>query len=172
MAFTNGADLYRISNANYGPQVYSQQDVDTTAGTCTGLSRGNIIYSNNNVGSTMGGSSGSPVVNSDGKVVGQLSGGCGTNVNDVCDTINNATVDGAFAAYFEQVKPFLDPPECVPVEEICDDLIDNDCDGLIDGDDTEDCDGGGGEPKGEPCVDDSDCASNKCRGKPGAKTCK
>jgi len=63
---------------------------------------------------------------------------------------------------------------CTPSTEICNDTVDNDCDGLIDCDDA-DC---SGDPAcacaatGEPCTDDADCCSNKCRGKPGAKKCK
>ena len=57
----------------------------------------------------MGGSSGSPVVNSAGEVVGQLSGCCGFNCANECDAANNWTVDGAFAAYWTQVSDFLDP---------------------------------------------------------------
>jgi hypothetical protein len=81
--------------------------VDTSAGTCSGWPRGGWIYSRDAVGATEGGSSGSPVVNAAGQVVGQLSGACGTNVNDNCDSVNNATVDGAFASYFAEVEPYL-----------------------------------------------------------------
>ena len=42
------------------------------------------------------------MVNGSGQIVGQLYGACGTNLNDVCDAANNATVDGAFAAYATQ----------------------------------------------------------------------
>jgi hypothetical protein len=64
-------------------------------------------------------------------------------------------------------------------EASCDDGSDNDCDGAVDCDDS-DCDGdpacGGGTcelgQKGDVCSADADCCSNRCRGKPGAKTCK
>ena len=36
-------------------------------------------------------------------------GACGTNVNDPCDSVNNATVDGAFAFYWTSVQPILAP---------------------------------------------------------------
>jgi hypothetical protein len=42
-------------------------------------------------------------------VVGQLSGGCGTNVNDPCDNTHNATVDGALAFYWNSVQPIIAP---------------------------------------------------------------
>ena len=118
VANTNGAQLYRISNPNFGPQVYSAHNVDTSAPTCTGWPRGERIYSRDqdvdsatagHQGATDGGSSGSPVVNSSSQIVGQLSGACGFNVNNVCAFSENATVDGAFAFYFASVAPFLNP---------------------------------------------------------------
>ena len=141
VANTNGVRLYRFSHPQGSPQAYSEQVVDITKPTCGSWPRGSWIYSRDVLGATEGGSSGSPVLNGSGQVVGQLSGACGTNVNDVCDAIHNATVDGAFASYFDQVAAFL---------------------------------GGGGQcrPKGQSCSMDSECCSNSCRGKAGAKTCK
>jgi len=109
VANTNNAPLYRVSNPDFGPQVYSQHNVSTTAGTCSGWPRGERIYSKDITGATDGGSSGSPVVNASSQIVGQLSGSCGFNVNDPCDAAANATVDGAFAFYFNTVKPFINP---------------------------------------------------------------
>jgi len=48
-------------------------------------------------------------MNTSGQIVGQLYGGCGYNINDVCDSEQNRTVDGAFAFYFNDVKQWLDP---------------------------------------------------------------
>ncbi len=109
VANTNGAALYRISNPNFGTQVYSAHSVDTSAPTCQSWPRGERIYSRDTSGATDGGSSGSPVVNGSSQIVGQLSGACGFNVNDPCDAVNNATVDGAFAFYFSLVQPILNP---------------------------------------------------------------
>lgn len=109
VANTNNLQLYRISNPQFGPQVYSQHNVDTSKPTCTGWPRGERIYSRDITGATDGGSSGSPVINGSSQIVGQLSGACGTNVNDVCDAGANATVDGAFAYYYATVQPFLAP---------------------------------------------------------------
>lgn len=109
VANTNGVALHRVSNPNFGPQVYNEQTVSTSAPTCRSWPRGERIYSRDTLGGTDGGSSGSPVVNASDQVVGQLSGACGTNVNDPCDNVNNATVDGAFAYYWLSVEPFLQP---------------------------------------------------------------
>ena len=109
VASANGTHLYRISNPNFGPQVYSQHDVDTSSPTCRGLPRGQEIYSKDQTGATQGGSSGSPVVNSAGEVVGQLTGCCGYDCSNVCDSGSNWTIDGALAFYYASVEQFLDP---------------------------------------------------------------
>jgi lysyl endopeptidase len=109
VANTNGVALHRVSNPNFGPQVYNEQTVNTSAPTCRSWPRGERIYSRDTLGGTDGGSSGSPVVNSSDQVVGQLSGACGTNTADPCDSTKNATVDGALAYYWLTVKPFINP---------------------------------------------------------------
>jgi hypothetical protein len=173
---TNGAALHRVSHPSGAPQAYSNANVDTGAGTCQGWPRGPLIYSKGNVGATEGGSSGSPVVNASGQFVGQLTGGCGTNINDTCDHNSNSTVDGALAYYYSAVASFLDAGGgCVPTTENCTDGADNDCDGAIDCADS-DCSGspacsGGCSPSGASCTANSECCSNKCKGKPGSKTC-
>ncbi len=140
IAFTNGAALARVSNPNYGPQVFSTHDVDTGASTCNGLPRGEFIYSRDTFGATDGGSSGSPVVNSAGEIVGQLFGACGFDVGDPCNAADNSTVDGALAFYYNDIASILDPAGCDPSPEICDNGIDDDCDGDVDCNDA-DCSG-------------------------------
>jgi hypothetical protein len=65
---------------------------------------------------------------------------------------------------------------CDLFETSCTDNQDNDCDGFFDCGDSDcsgtaacQCDLGG---VGDSCTDDSDCCSNKCKGKSGRKTCK
>jgi V8-like Glu-specific endopeptidase len=143
VANSNGVHLYRLSHPKGSPQAYSEHVVDTSAPTCRTWPRGERIYSRDVVGATEGGSSGSPVLNGSGEIVGQLSGACGYNVNDVCDSNSNATVDGAFAYYYSDVAPYLDPaggPSC--------------------------------SPSGASCSAASQCCSGTCRGRPGSKTCK
>jgi hypothetical protein len=175
IANTNNAALYRISHPAWAPQAYSDGHVDTSAPTCTSWPRGERIYSRTTTGGTEGGSSGSPVVNASGQIVGQLSGACGTNVNNACDNTNNATVDGAFAFYFSSVQPFLGT-SCSPTTEVCNDGIDNDCDGATDCADSNcatapNC-SGSCSGAGASCTSNSQCCSNRCKGPTGGKTCK
>ncbi|ANM29526.1 hypothetical protein ABI59_07930 [Acidobacteria bacterium Mor1] len=109
VANSNNTQLYRVSHPSGQPQAYSEQRVNTSRPTCSGVGRGNFIYSVDNFGATEGGSSGSPVLNSSGQVVGQLFGACGTNTGNVCDSNNNSTVDGALAAYYSSISQWLDP---------------------------------------------------------------
>ena len=178
-ALPNGGQMYRVSHPNFAPQVFTRQQRDTSAGTCGGLPADAYIYSRDVEGATDGGSSGSPVVNASGQIIGQLYGGCGTNLSDVCDAANNATVDGAMAHYYPNVAAFLNPAGgCTPSTEVCTDGSDNDCDGLTDCADTANCStnpacsGGGCSAKGEACTVAADCCSNKCTGPAGNKTCR
>jgi lysyl endopeptidase len=108
VANTAGTQLYRLSHPKGAPQAYSRHSVNTTAGTCGGWPRGRWIYSNDTLGATEGGSSGSPVMNASGQVVGQLSGACGATPATSCDG-DDRTVDGALANYFANVRTWLAP---------------------------------------------------------------
>ncbi len=163
IANTNGASLYRISNANYGPQVYSQHDVDANTGTCNGLPRGEFIYSTDITGATMGGSSGSPVLNSASEIVGQLYGCCGYNCGDECDSQDNNTVDGALAHYWDSVSAYLDPGT-----QVCDN--DGSCEA---GEDCNNCANDcraktNGSPSSRYCCDGDlpDCGDTRCNESP------
>jgi hypothetical protein len=108
VAISDGTELFRISYPSGSPQAYSKHIVDSQYIECGTLPIGEFIYSQDAIGATEGGSSGSPVMNMSGQIVGQLYGACGYTL-EVCDAENNRTVDGAFAYYFNSVAPWLDP---------------------------------------------------------------
>lgn len=105
-AVEGGTYLHRLSHPGGRAQSYAATVVDLGAPSCAGA-RPRFLYSKIAAGGTFGGSSGAPVVTSNGQVVGQLLGGCGSP--DDCDPAQ-LTVDGGFAATYEQVRGFLDPP--------------------------------------------------------------
>lgn len=184
VANSNGSALYRISNPNFGPQVYSEHSVDNTGPECVGIPHGAWIYSKDEVGATMGGSSGSPVVNAKGEIVGQLTGCCGFDCGNVCDSESNWTIDGAFANYFSQIESILDPQGgggCTSDAE-CDDglsctgtetcALDGSCQssgnpcesGFICNEVNNSCDAAACGVNRATCNSNSDCCSNNCRG--------
>ncbi len=108
-----GTILRRLSNSSGGPMVYTRERVSATPdpAACSDSPQGDFIYEKDEVGGTGGGSSGSLAYTSDLRVVGQELGGCGLNVNDDCDVIQNSTVDGAFRVSFPFLQPFIAPGE-------------------------------------------------------------
>jgi lysyl endopeptidase len=161
-----GVVLHRVHHPGGAPQSYTTHVTDPSFQTCGGLPLAQFIYSLDTFGSTEGGSSGSLVATDAGEVVGQEYGGCGENLDDVCDSASWRTVDGAFAYYYDNVAEFLGS-SCDPAPEICDDGIDNDCDTDVDCDDS-DCSGDPAcqstcEPKNGVCSENLDCCSMICK---------
>jgi hypothetical protein len=168
IATTHGEKLYRVHHPKGAPQSYTEHYVDPNFGTCAGLPIPRFIYSQDTLGSTESGSSGSLVANADGEVVGQLYGGCGSYF-DECTDERWRTVDGAFAFYFDKVAPFL-AASCEPEPvEICDDGLDNDCNTDVDCNDSHCIDDPACDPpdscgpKNAICSDNEDCCSKNCK---------
>jgi hypothetical protein len=117
-ATPSGTKLFRISHpapSGYGPQPqqFSTTTVNTSVNTCGSWPRSSFVYSSTmptDMGGTYGGSSGSAVMLADGKVVGQLAGGCTTGPGQDpaagCDA-RISTTDGAFATTFSSISSFL-----------------------------------------------------------------
>ncbi|HSP34614.1 MAG TPA: trypsin-like peptidase domain-containing protein [Thermoanaerobaculia bacterium] len=124
-AQNGGMVLYRISfpfpdgAAQPFPASFSTTTLNTTRSTCTGRDRPNFRYSDQGRGGVYGGSSGSPVMTSDGAVLGQLLGSCGADPSAGCD-VRNATVDGSFAVSYSSIQQWLQggnpvtPTTCSP----------------------------------------------------------
>lgn len=106
-----GVSAYRISHPYGWPQFYSRHVISgvPSPGQCTGAPQGPFIYSKGAIGGTAGGSSGSLLCLPEGKVIGQLLGSCGTNLNDNCDSFGNSTLDGAFRTTYSAVAQWLNP---------------------------------------------------------------
>ncbi|MDJ0839676.1 MAG: trypsin-like peptidase domain-containing protein [Acidobacteriota bacterium] len=99
----DGDILYRVSHPKGSPQSYSTHTVDSGWSSSTAW-----IFSELNVGTTEGGSSGSPLLNANQKVVGQLRGASYTNENyDLCVNQYFRFKDGAFSHYWNSVKAYL-----------------------------------------------------------------
>jgi lysyl endopeptidase len=186
VAFSNGVALFRISHPKGAPQAYSTHVVDTSRPTCRSWPRGDRIYSSDVFGATEGGSSGSLVLNAAGQVVGELSGACGYNVSDPCDAASNATVDGAFAAYFDQVSGILAPSAgsttttttvttttaISSTTSTTATTSTSTTTTTATSSTTSTTVGGTCAASGEACTTASDCCSGTCRGRPGSRTCK
>lgn len=98
---SEGTQLYRISHPKGKPQAFSQHEVVLHSNT-------KYIHTNIVIGTTEGGSSGSPIFRQDRKVVGQNLGV--TNDNDRCDPSSFDTLDGALSYYWKSVRPYLASP--------------------------------------------------------------
>lgn len=104
-AAPDGTLLYRLSHPEGQTQNYVVTQSNSSVQACGRQFRPRFLYSNFVQGGTFGGSSGSPLMLRNGQVVGQLYGGCGNP--DDCSPLQY-TLDGAFAASFPALQPFLD----------------------------------------------------------------
>ncbi|MBW2255457.1 MAG: trypsin-like peptidase domain-containing protein [Deltaproteobacteria bacterium] len=165
--------VYRISHPGGAPQAYSSAKVDRNNEWCTTLQSPEFFYSQIAVGATEGGSSGSPVYNGSGEIVGQLYGKCGSDLGNVCNVDANRIVDGDISSYDTALIPFIGEPgggTCtVPAD--CDDG--DACNGL------ESCVAGTCQAgtavncdDGVSCTDDScDAVDGSCTNLPNNQKC-
>ncbi|MHB0969929.1 MAG: hypothetical protein ACYC7A_15880 [Thermoanaerobaculia bacterium] len=107
-ATTPGVATYRMHHA-YGEKMrYARHETTTVTGSPCGISQSGHFFSWDRLGGTAGGSSGSPVMLPDLKVIGQLRGGCGPDVSNNCDR-RNYNVDGAFRTTYSSIQQYLAP---------------------------------------------------------------
>jgi hypothetical protein len=112
-----GTTLHRVShpapNHQLRAQSYSRGRVVNRRYFCGvndyggNLNSSNFMPSRNFLGGTFGGSSGSPVLLDNGRVVGQLYGACGKRPKEGCDGAGNDTVDGAFRFTYPEIRRFI-----------------------------------------------------------------
>ncbi|MCC5876497.1 MAG: hypothetical protein JJU11_09800, partial [Candidatus Sumerlaeia bacterium] len=106
----DGMIVHRLSHPNATAQAYSRHEIRPNEVSCGGAPVGQYVYNKVVFGATDQGSSGSVIVTSDNLIIGQNRGRCGPPgaTNDPC---NDAALnfDGALAAYYDDVKEFLDP---------------------------------------------------------------
>lgn len=109
-SLTAGKNLYRVSFGAALTERYSSTTLDRSIA-CTTWKPPGWLFSRPRIGATAEGSSGSPVLYSDGQysyVIGQLSGRCSAVGVDNCSQ-SNIIADGSFAASWTLLQPFLRP---------------------------------------------------------------
>ena len=113
---TNNTGLFRLSHPFGWAQAFSRSSVeDPSTFSCTGVSINQFIYSAATLGGTAGGSSGSPTVDDQMRIRGQLLGACGLDPENPCSVLNNE-LDGRLSEFFPSIENFLNPPDDACIE--------------------------------------------------------
>jgi hypothetical protein len=89
--------------------------VDGGGDFCPDWPRSTSIYQSQVIGGAAGGSSGSPVLNAEGQILGQMRGHCGDDPENDCDYAN-LIVDGSLNNYWSQVESYLNPDQSNPAD--------------------------------------------------------
>jgi lysyl endopeptidase len=106
--------LYGLHHPDGQKQAFSRSSVDRTPASICG-SPVDFMYLNPVDGATFGGSSGSPITNSNLQVVGQLLGVCGPNSDEPCFAgSSDHQMYGAFSVTFNSIAQWLAVPGSGP----------------------------------------------------------
>ncbi len=93
-----------------GSHMRFSQGVLSGGLSCAGLPASHYWYTQNNQGSTAGGSSGSAIYRDDGIIVGQLYGTCSVAGSEACSYSTYRQVDGRFSITYPLIEPWLEQP--------------------------------------------------------------
>lgn len=101
-----GGEYRRVSNPSGLPMHYSSS---TPSGgfSCSGFPGSSYWYTARSAGSTTGGSSGSALIDSETRIVGQLYGNCHQESWDECSGSTFRYMDGRFNVTYPQIEPWL-----------------------------------------------------------------
>ena len=102
-AIAPGSTLHRIHYPGGDVAHYEQTRIEDGQNCDASWANDQHVWQRSVIGTTIGGSSGSPVMTTAGDIVGQLHGGCKNCSPDAW------TGDGRLAAYYSEVEQFLDP---------------------------------------------------------------
>lgn len=103
-----GTRTWHLSHADGGPLSYAEGTVQQTQTGCPAAPQGEFLYTTLNTGAISAGSSGAPLLLPGLRIGGQLLGRCGPSASDPC-AIYNYAIDGAIAASWPLLAPYLDP---------------------------------------------------------------
>lgn len=106
---STGQRLHSFSHPNGRSMRYSRTRVVIDGPTCSSRPTLDYLYSDQEVGGVQGGSSGSHVFTDDYRVVGQLTGACGTDPSNGCFWGSNDRFDGRFSRFYPQIRQWLSP---------------------------------------------------------------
>lgn len=107
---TVGTQLFRLSHPAGKPLNFTKQIRIIPFFDCTDLPNAQFLHTVHFEGSIQGGSSGSPLMTVDLRIVGQLFGWCGNNFDDICATEFADLIDGRFSKTFPLVERFINNP--------------------------------------------------------------
>jgi len=107
---------YRRFSHPAGGKMHFTRSSPAGGFSCSGRPGSSYWYSQNNQGSSTSGSSGSALIDSETRIVGQLFGVCHTTPWDECDSSSFRQLDGRFNVTYPQIEPWLERPGPVPLQ--------------------------------------------------------
>lgn len=104
---SNGSNLFRVHHPNGRELHYTRQEATNPRYSCTGIVRNNYTFSIRRLGGLRSGSSGSALMDFQGRITGQLLGFCGSDTSNPCGSTFDY-MDGRFSLTFPQIRQWLE----------------------------------------------------------------